>query len=117
MADYGVAVTWGDAKPGREKQSLEAWADGVALNDKAVANGRLERWDAVLFEPTGAPPAGAIRLFGTQAQIDEFIHSEDFQSVIVRAGLTVNAVALRRFTTGEALAQSFARFSDVVNSL
>ena len=117
MADYGVAVTWGDVKPGREKQSLAVWADGVALNDKAVANGRLERWDAVLFEPTGAPPSGAIRLYGSQAQIDEFIHSEDFQSVILRAGLTINAVALRRFTTGEALTQSFARFATAVDTL
>jgi hypothetical protein len=117
MADYGVAVTWGDVKPGREKQSLAVWADAVALNDKAVANGRLERWDAVLFEPMGAPPLGAIRLFGSQAQIDEFIHSEDFQSVILRAGLTINAVALRRFTTGDALNESFARFATVVDTL
>jgi hypothetical protein len=117
VADYGVAVTWGDARPGREKQSLEVWADGVALNDKAVANGRLERWDAVLFEPTGAPPSGAIRLYGSQAQIDEFIHSEDFQSVILRAGLTINAVALRRFTTGDALTQAFGRFAAAVNTL
>ncbi len=117
MADYGVAVTWGDAKPGREKQSLAVWADGVALNDKAVADGRLERWDAVLFEPAGAPPAGALRLYGTQNQIEEFIRSEDFQSVILRAGLAINAVAYRRFSTGDALMEAFGRFGAAVDSL
>ena len=65
----------------------------------------------MLFEPTGVPPSGAIRLYGSQAQIDEFIHSEDFQSVILRAGLTINAVASCCFTTGDVLTQSFARFA------
>ena len=68
------------------------WADGAALNEKAVADGRIERWDAVLFDLTGTPPVGAIRLFGTQDQIEEFVRSDDFRSVIQRASLTVNGV-------------------------
>jgi hypothetical protein len=117
MADFGLAITWGDPKAGREKHSLEVWADGATLNDKAVADGRIERWDAVLFEPSGTPPAGAIRLYGTREQIEDFAHSEDFLSVIRRAQLTVNALGLRRFMTGDALMQAFADFSETVNSL
>src|SRR5579864_3952838 len=90
MADYGVAVTWGDPKPGREKKALELWADSVAVNEKAVANGRIESWDAVIFEPTASPPAGAIRLHGSQDQIDQFVRSEDFQDIINRATLLLS---------------------------
>jgi hypothetical protein len=117
MADYGVAITFGDTKPGREKQSLDVWADSLALNDKAVADGRIERWDAILFEPSGTPPAGAIRLYGTQEQIDTFVRSDEFQDTIVRAGLVVNAIGYRRFMTGDALVAGFARFTEAVESL
>jgi hypothetical protein len=117
MADFGVAITWGEPKVGREKQSLEVWSDGATLNDKAVADGRLERWDAVLFEPSGATPAGAIRLYGTRAQVEAFIESEDFASVIRRAQLTVHALAFRRFLAGDALIEALANFSETVNSL
>ena len=109
MADYGVAVSWGEVKPGREEQAFEAWGEAAALNDKAVANGLIERWDAVLFEPVGSPPAGVIRLFGTQTQIDDFIRSEDFRSSIQKAGGALHAVGFRRFMTGEALREALAR--------
>ena len=115
MGDYGVAVTWADMKPGREQQALEVWADGAALNEKAVADGRIERWDAVLFDLTGTPPVGAIRLFGTQDQIEEFVRSDDFRSVIQRASLTVNGVGYRRFVTGDVLLEAFASMSERVD--
>jgi hypothetical protein len=117
MADYGLAITWGDPRPGREKQSLEVWADGATLNDKAVADGRIDHWDAVLFEPSGTPPAGAIRLYGSREQVEDFVHSEDFESVIRRAQLTVTALAFRRFLAGDALMQAFASYSEALNAL
>ena len=48
----------------------------------------------MLFEPVGSPPAGVIRLFGTQTQIDDFIRSEDFRSSIQKAGGALHAVGL-----------------------
>jgi hypothetical protein len=117
MADYGVSIIWGHAKPGREKQSLDVWADSVTLNDKAVADGRIERWDVVAFEPAAEGPSGAIRIYGSQDQVEDFIRSDDFQAAILRSGLVVNAVGYRRFMTGDALAQGFELFSSAVNSL
>ena len=117
MADYGVAVTWGEAKPGRERQALEVWADAITLNDKVVADGRVDRWDAVVFEPSGGPPLGAIRLYGTAEQIDALVRADDFTDIILRAQLTVSAVGYRRFTTGDALADGFARLSAAIESL
>jgi hypothetical protein len=74
----------------REQQSLEVWADGAALNDKAVADG-LDHWDALLFEASGAPPACALRRYGSREPVEDFVHSEDFEAVI-RAQLTVTAL-------------------------
>jgi hypothetical protein len=117
MADFGLAITWGDPKAGREKQSLEVWADGAALNDKAVADVRLEGWDVVLLEPSGAPPAGVIRLYGSREQIEDFVRADDFLSVIRRAQLTLNAFGFRRFMTGDALLQAVADYSASLDSL
>jgi hypothetical protein len=117
MADYGVSVTWGDAKPGRDQKALELWGDAIAQNDKAVADGRIERWDAVVFEPSGNPPAGAVRFYGTLEQIEAWIQSDDFQDTMMRGGLNVNSFGYRRFTTGDALAQGFARFAQAVSAL
>jgi hypothetical protein len=117
MADYGVAVTWGDAKPGRDQKALELWADAVTQNEKAIADSRLERWDAIIFEPSGNPPAGVVRLYGTDEQIEAFIRSDDFQDTMLRGGLMLNNFGYRRFMTGDALAQGFARYAQALNTL
>ena len=117
MADYGVAVTWGDVKAGREMKALELWADSVTLNEKAVADGRISSWDAIVLEPAGTPPAGVTRLYGSQDQIEQFIRSDDFQEIVQRVTLHLSNVGLRRFMTGDALAQGFARYTSLVQSL
>jgi hypothetical protein len=117
MADYGVAVTWGDAKPGREKKALDLWADSITVNEKAIADGRIASWDAIVFGASATPPAGATRFYGTQEQIEAFIRSEDFQGTVERATLLLQNVGLRRFLTGAALADGFARYAKLVDSL
>ena len=117
MADYGVVVTWGDAKPGREKKALEVFADATANNDKAVANGKIASWDVIVLEQSATPPAGVIRIQGTQEQIDEFIRSDDFLDPFQRAALLVNNVDIRRFVTGAALMEGLGRYSQLIDSL
>ncbi len=117
MADYGVAVTWGDIKTGREQKALVLWADGITANEKAVADGRIERWDAVLFEPMGSLPVGSVRCYGTQEQIEEFIRSDEFQDQMLRGGLLLNGFGYRRFVAGDALAEGFGRFTQALSGL
>jgi hypothetical protein len=87
------------------------------MNDKVVADGRISSWDAIVLEPTGTPPAGVTRIYGGQDQVEQFIRSDDFEEIVVRANLLLNNVGLRRFTTGDALAQGFARYTNVIESL
>jgi hypothetical protein len=117
MSDYGVAVTWGDLKTGREKMALDSLAEATTNNDKAVANGMIASWDVVIFEPTGTPPAGAMRIYGTQDQIEEFIRSDEFVDPLEKAQLCVNNVGIRRFVTGAALAEGLGKFAGQINSL
>jgi hypothetical protein len=52
MGDHGVEITWGDPKTWREKMSLDLWAATVAQNEKDVADGVIERWEAIVYEPS-----------------------------------------------------------------
>lgn len=117
MADYGVEVVWREAHPGREKQALALWADSVAINDKYVANGELERWEGVIYDPAATGPAGSVRLYGTDQQVEAFIRSEDFTNIMLRASMLLNEVGIRRFMTGQALVDGFIQYATVVESL
>lgn len=50
MADHGLAITWGAFKPGRGWKALDLWNEALGFNDKfndkTVAGGRIEGWDA-----------------------------------------------------------------------
>lgn len=117
MADHGVAVVWGEPKPGREKKALEVFLEASVNNDKAVANGKIASWDVVFFEPSGTPPSGAIRIYATREQIEEYVQSDEFLVPFQRASLLVNNVGLRRFVTGEALAEGMGRYTQILDSL
>jgi hypothetical protein len=117
MADYGVAVTFGDSKPGREKKALEELAEATTNTDKAVAEGRLESWDVVILEASGTPPAGVIRLYGSRQQIEEFVQSDEFLDPFQKASLLVNNVGMRRFVTGAAILEGMSRYTQILDSL
>ena len=117
MADHGVSITWGEPKAGREKKALDLFAEVSASYDKSVANGKIESWDVVIFESTGTPPAGAIRIHGTREQVEEYVQSEEFLIPFQRASLVLNNVGMRRFFTGAALLEGMGQFAQVVDSL
>ena len=117
MADHGLAITWGDFKPGRERKALNLWGEAVAFNDKAVADGRIEGWDAVLFEPSGTFPAGAVRFYGTAEQIGAVTGAEDFLAFIERGQQFLFNFGFRRFLIGQAMADAVARVAGAVDLL
>jgi hypothetical protein len=117
MGDYGVEITWGDPKTGREKKSLDLWADVVGQNEKDVADGLIERWEAIVYEPSAGLPAGSMRAYGTRDQIEKLIQSNSFQETQVRAVMLLDNVGMRRFLTGDALAEDFGRYANALNSL
>ncbi len=117
MGDYGVSVTWGEPKLGREKQATELFLHAVTLNDDLVANGTVERWDAILFEPSGNGPGGAVRYYGTVEQMEALVRSEGFLTIVARGEILLHDFGFRRFVTGQALAEVMGRFSTLLDSL
>ncbi len=116
-ADHGIAVTWGDEKPGREKMALDLWGEAVGWSDKLVSDARVERWDAVSFEATGGYPQGAVRYYGTTEQVEALVGSEDFQNILARGQIILNGFGFRRFVTGQAMYDGVLRFVPLVEAL
>jgi len=116
MGDYGIGTTWGEVKPGREQQAIDLFMDAATMNEKAVADGRIERWDAVMFEPNGSGPAGAMRAYGTDEQIEAFVRTDEFREVLMKAELMLANVGYRRFVMGESLMAQMGQFTQVLNN-
>jgi hypothetical protein len=117
VADYGVTVTWGDSRTGREAKALELFMEAVNANEKAVSDGRIESWDAIFYEPNGSAPAGAVRYYGTQEQIDTFIRAEDIQEILIKGELYLENFGYRRFMMNDALAEGMARYGALIQQL
>ncbi|MGO9457967.1 MAG: hypothetical protein ACLP62_13125 [Acidimicrobiales bacterium] len=117
MADNGAAIMWGDPKTGREKKALDLFGSVIALNDKAVAEGRLASWDVVLFEPSAVPPDGVMRVYGTSEQVNAFLQSDEFEEALQKATLMLNNVGVRRFVTGGALMEVMGKYTGLLDSL
>ncbi len=117
MGDYGVCLTWGDPKLGREAKAIELFMEAAGFSDKAVADGRIERWDSVFFEPNGSPPNGATRCYGTREQIEAFIAADDTQNITRRAGMVLQYFGYRRFVTGDALIEVVGAYGQLLSAL
>lgn len=117
MADHGLVITWGELKPGRERKALHLWGEAIAFNDQAVAEGRIEGWDAILLEPSSTFPAGAMRYYGTAEQMGALAASDDFLGIVGRGQLFLSNFGYRRFIMGQAVADAMTRAAAVVDTL
>lgn len=115
--DYGISVTWGAPRPGREKMGLEIWADAIDHAEKLQANGRIAEYDAVIFAPTAGLPAGVFTLWGTREQIDEVAYDKERQTLLMRTAFANEGVSEVRSMRGAALAEGFGDYTAVVQSL
>ena len=118
MSDYGISITWGAAKTGREAASLALWADAMGHAEKLKANGRIDDYDAILFGATaGGAPNGVFTLWGSEDQIKELVFDEERAQLVQRTGLLLNDVAEVRSIRGNAILEGLGSFTELVNGL
>jgi hypothetical protein len=118
MGDYAHVTAYGSIRVGREKQAFQVWADALDFYEKAQANGLIESYDIVLFQPSGgALPTGMITLWGSQDQIDAIGRNEDRTALQLRAGLVVENLVESRAMRGAPVLDGVMQFQEVINSL
>lgn len=117
MAGDRLFLGWGPVVRGRELKALDVFQETLAYYGKLQEGGKIDSFEPVLLTPHGGGLAGFILLRGARAALDEVRSSEEFQTLVARAGAIVDEIGVIDAYTGEALGQQMARFRSVSDEL
>jgi hypothetical protein len=84
-------IAWGTPVRGREERGLEVFNESIGLYGRMQQEGRIEKFDVILLEPTPGL-SGYVELHGSAAQLDAVRHSEDFRRTLIDASLIVDDI-------------------------
>jgi hypothetical protein len=117
MADSAIFIGWGGGVAGRERTSVAVFNDAVQMWTRLQEDGTLESWDAVFLEPHGGDLAGFFLLRGERGPLAQLRISDDFQRLIIRAGLIVESLGVVGADIGERIGTQMAVFQEAVEEL
>jgi hypothetical protein len=117
MAEAALFIGWGEVARGREKRALDVYSDSLQYYGRLQQEGRIERFDVAVLNPTGGDLGGFIMLRGTAEQIDSTRRSEEFQRLQSRVQLIVDGLRVTDAFVDEGLAQVMKQYEDVLSDL
>ena len=62
MAEAALFIGWGEVARGREKRALDVYSDSLQYYGRLQQEGRIERFDVAVLNPTGGDLGGFIML-------------------------------------------------------
>ena len=68
MADHVLFISWNTPVRGAEQRGLEVFNETLALYGRMQQEGRIERFEVMLFEPN-TQINGCIQIFGSAEQL------------------------------------------------
>ena len=113
MADRVLFISWGTPVPGREERGLEVFNDAMGICGRMQQDGRIEKFDVVLFQPNG-DLNGYIVLHGSAEQIAAVHEDEEFQRNTVDASLVVENLRHIDGATNDEVARQMGMYQDSV---
>ena len=113
MADHVLFVSWGNPVRGAEERALEAFNDTLGLYGRMQQEGRIERFDVLLFEPNGGL-GGCIQVYGSAEQIAGVRVDEEFHRSVITAALVVDDLRLIEGYANEGVARQMALYQEAV---
>jgi len=113
MADRVLFISWGTPVPGREERGLEVFNEAIGICGKMQQEGRIEKFDVVLFQPNG-DLNGYIEMHGSAEQIAAVHEDEEFQRNTVDASLVVDKLRHVDGVTNEEIARQMAMYQESV---
>ena len=113
MADRVLVISWGPPVRGREERGLEVFNEALGLVGRMQQEGRIEKFDVVLLEPSGHVQ-GYLEIHGSAAQLAAVREDEEFRANTLDASLIVEGLKHSMGTTGEALAGEIERYQAAI---
>ncbi|MEA2314453.1 MAG: hypothetical protein QOI03_1145 [Solirubrobacteraceae bacterium] len=117
MAGDALFLGWGQVVRGREQLALEVFQESIAYYTKLQEGGQIDGFDVYLLAPHAGDLDGFIIMRGEQAALDSIRASQEFLSIVTRAGAIVDNVGVVSAYTGDALAQVMGVFGQVAQDL
>jgi hypothetical protein len=114
MADRILVISWGEAVRGREERALEVFNETIGLCGRMQQDGRIEKFDVVLFQPNGELN-GYIVIHGSAEQIAAVKESEDFRRSLFAGSLIVDNLKMADGYTNEGIAREMEYYQDAIS--
>jgi hypothetical protein len=113
VADRVLFISWGANQTGREERGLEVFNDALAYYGRMQEQGRIERFDVVLLSPNGAL-GGYMELHGTADQLATIQEEEEYQRILIAAGLIVEDLRAVQGYTGADLGRQIQMYQEAI---
>lgn len=115
MAEAAIFVGWGAPVRGREKRALDVFGETASFFGERQADGTIEGFEPVLLNPHGGELQGFFLVRGSADGVARMAGSEEFQQLIVRAGMIVENLGVVQAWTDDAVYRQLGWFGEAAD--
>src|SRR5213593_840520 len=90
MTDSALFIRWGATAGGRERQSVELFAESLRYLTGLVEQGRVASVEPFFLEPHGGNLEGFFIVRGDLDELNKVRYEDDFQRMSVRAQAVIS---------------------------
>ncbi len=117
MAEHGLFIGWGAARPGKEVAASSLFMDAVAYWNSLKASGEIEALDLAFLDPHGGDLGGFALLEGDADKLARLRTTEEFQRLMMRGGVCLDHLGVVDAMVGPGVMHSMEQWNQVVADL
>ena len=114
MADAGLFIGWGEVVRGREAEAVETFSSTMEYFAGLQADGAIASVEPVFLEQHGGDLNGFFFVRGDAEKLSALRVDEDFEAVILRAGLIVNNIGVVGAAMGARLERQMGAYTEAI---
>ena len=114
MADRIMFIGWATTVRGREERALEDFNETMGLYGRLQQEGRIEKFDVALLDPSGGGLDGYIVLHGSAEQLNALREDDEWRRNMIDAQLIVEDLRICLGATNSGVAEEMARYQEAI---
>jgi hypothetical protein len=117
MADGALFIRWGATAAGRERNSVQLFAESLRFLSKLVEQGRVASVEPFFLEPHGGDLDGFFLVRGDHEELNRIRGEDSFQRLATRAQVVVQNFGVIGAITGNRLNDHMAWFTEAAREV
>jgi len=109
MSSNALFIGWNRAVPGREKASLEHFAEFISYLGGLKSAGKIEGFDPVMLNAHGGDMNGFVVVRGQPAKLGELQTSDEFETHVTRAVINMQGMGVIGAAVGDEIPSRMAK--------